>query len=234
LTSSPAPDATRILDLFSTKYVVSTKRINSSTFALVGADTEGLKGYREELLNEPTIKIYRNKRVSPRAFLLSQFHVATDAAGALEFVSKKDFDPSETVILEEKPVWDPEITATTLPAAGTAEARILRESNNTIEVQARVARPCLLYLSDTYFPGWNAYVDGRKTKIYRANYNFRAVPLPPGEHRVEFRYEPMSFYAGAGITGVTLAILIVLGIKSLVMRRRRSLQSAIDCRAITA
>jgi len=232
MAASVSVDSTRILDFYSDKYVISTKLISSPHFDLVGADIEGLKGDRNALLQEPTIKLYRNKRVLPRTFLVPEYWVAADSATALALVSKGDFKPEKNVVLEEKPIWDPKISSTTLPA-GPADSRILHESNNAVEVMARVARPTLLYLSDTYFPGWNAYVDGKKTKIYRANYNFRAVPLPPGEHRVEFRYEPISFYAGAGITGITLVILIAFGIKSLVTRRRRS-RSTIDCTIITA
>lgn len=228
LAASPAASATRILDFVSVKYVVSTKPISSPYFTLVGADIEGLKGNRGKLLKENTIKLYRNKRVLPRTLLITDYKVAADPADALALVSKGDFKPEKTVVLEKKPIWDPKIRAFTLPA-GSAESRILHESNNTVEVQARVAQPSLLYLSDTYFPGWIAYVDGINTKIYRANYNFRAVPLPPGDHRVEFRYEPMSFYIGAWISGGTLVILIILGIRSLTAKRRRKArQAAID------
>jgi len=96
----------------------------------------------------------------------------------------------------------------------------VRESNNKVEIQARVAEPSLLYLADTFYPGWNAYVDGRKTKIYRANYNFRAVPLPPGEHEVKFRYEPLSFYVGTLISGARLLVLMGFGLRSYLPRRR--------------
>ena len=233
LTGSPSVDSTRIIDLFSVKYVISTKPISSPYFTLAGADIKGLKGSREKLLKENTIKLYRNKRVLLRTLLITDYKVAADPAAALALVSKGDFKPEKTVVLEEKPIWDPKILATTLPA-GSAKSRILHESNNTVEVQARVAQPSLLYLSDTYFPGWNAYVDGIKTKIYRANYNFRAVPLPPGIHRVEFRYEPMSFYAGVWISGGTLTVLIILGIKSLVTRRRRARPAPADCATTTA
>jgi hypothetical protein len=233
MAASVSVDSTRILDFYSVKYVISTKPISSPHFDFVGADIEGLKGDRNTLLQEPTIKLYRNRRVLPRTFLATEYRVAADPAVALALVSKGDFKPETIVVLEEKPIWDPKISSTTL-STGPAESRILHESNNRVEVLARVAKPSLLYLSDTYFPGWKAYVDGKKTKIFRANYNFRAVPLPSGEHRVVFRYEPMSFYTGAWITGITLVILIALGITSLVTRRRNTRKSTIDCTTITA
>jgi hypothetical protein len=67
-------------------------------------------------------------------------------------------------------------------------------------------------LSDTYYPGWKAFVDGKRTKIYRANYTFRALPLSAGTHRVEFVYDPLSFKLGALFT--------ILGIIGLYFRER--------------
>lgn len=65
-------------------------------------------------------------------------------------------------------------------------------------------------LSDTYYPGWKAFVDGTRQKIYRANYAFRAIPLSAGTHNVEFVYDPMSFKLGIGVT--ILGILGCIGL----------------------
>jgi uncharacterized membrane protein YfhO len=69
-----------------------------------------------------------------------------------------------------------------------------------------------LVLSDTYYPGWKAFVDGKETKIYRADYAFRAIPLNAGTHRVEFTYDPISFKLGVGGTlmGIIGCVVIVL------------------------
>jgi len=73
------------------------------------------------------------------------------------------------------------------------------------------------FTSEWFYPGWKAYVDGQETKIYRANYMFRAIALPPGEHEVEFVYDPWSFKLGAIISAITLLGLAIY-LKS---RRRR-------------
>lgn len=213
MASSASIDATRIIDLFSVKYVISTKPISSPYLRLVGADIDGLEGDRNKLLQENTIKIYENKRVPPRTLLLGNYSVEPDPAKVLTHISSRDFDPTKSLALEELPVWDPAIPSQN--SKSPAGTKILAEKNNEINVEAQVQRPSLLYLSDTYYPGWHAYVDGKKTKIYRANYNFRAVPLPPGQHRIDFRYEPMSFYVGAGISATTVFVLIAVGVKSL-------------------
>src|SRR4030043_83888 len=56
----------------------------------------------------------------------------------------------------------------------------ISETNNRLVLQATTEENSLLVLSDTYYPGWEAFVDGKKTKIYRADYTFRAIPLDAG------------------------------------------------------
>jgi uncharacterized membrane protein YfhO len=79
------------------------------------------------------------------------------------------------------------------------------------------AQNAFLVLSDTYFPGWKAYVDGKEERIYRANYAFRAIPIRAGAHKVEFTYKPLSFKLGAVIT--LLGILGCVGIAFVTKRR---------------
>ena len=73
------------------------------------------------------------------------------------------------------------------------------------------AHDALLVLSDTHYPGWRATVDGRTAAIHRVDYILRGVSVPAGEHKVDFRYEPASWRAGAIVTVATfLALLLVL------------------------
>jgi uncharacterized membrane protein YfhO len=77
-----------------------------------------------------------------------------------------------------------------------------------------------LVLTDTYFPGWKAFIDGKQAQIYRANYIHRMVVVPEGIHSVEFIYDPASFKAG-GIISV-IAAVAVIGILGLVFFRKKA------------
>ena len=74
----------------------------------------------------------------------------------------------------------------------------------------------LAVFSDVYYDkGWNAYIDGEKAEIIRANYILRGLMVPAGKHDIEFRFEPNSFRIGqilAIISSITILILIGLGI----------------------
>ncbi len=63
-----------------------------------------------------------------------------------------------------------------------------------------------------YADGWNAYVDGKKMPHFRANYLLRAMILPAGDHNLEFRFEPRSFYAGQKVSLAASLVTILLTI----------------------
>jgi len=73
---------------------------------------------------------------------------------------------------------------------------------------AEVTAPALLVLTDTFFPGWEARVDGTPAPILRADYAFRGVALGAGEHRIVFRYRPWSFYTGVALAAGALALAL--------------------------
>jgi uncharacterized membrane protein YfhO len=82
-----------------------------------------------------------------------------------------------------------------------------------VVLRVRAAEAGPLVLSDTYYRGWTATVDGRRTPILRANLFFRMVCVPAGDHVVEFTFRQPRFHLGLGITVTTVigALLIVLG-----------------------
>ena len=86
---------------------------------------------------------------------------------------------------------------------------------NQVEFKTKSNGNSLLFLSDNYFPGWEVRMDGKKWHLQRANYTFRAVPVPEGEHAVIMNYSPQLFNFGLkiGAFGLILLILMSLGIK---------------------
>ena len=143
----------------------------------------------------------------PRAFFVYKIHVAKSDADLLADIQNPTFDYRTTAILEKEP-------ATPLPPVAPQpkwEARITNYENNTIVMEATTERDGLLVLSEIYYPGWKAYVDGVETEIYRTNYNLRSLLVTAGSHRVEVRFEPATFRNGMWISLATL-LVCALGI----------------------
>jgi uncharacterized membrane protein YfhO len=85
-----------------------------------------------------------------------------------------------------------------------ASANIARYEDSSVSIHVTSNDDAVLVLADSYYPGWRAYVDGSEIDILRANYFFRAVRVPPGNHFIEFKYEPRSFELGLLISLWTL------------------------------
>jgi hypothetical protein len=228
-TGTPSISATRLIDLYGIKYVVSVTPLSGDPrLELIYARIEGLQGKREDLLKENTIKLYEIRSPFPRAWLVKDFKVM-DSRAILSMMTKKEFKPGQEVFLEEVPKWNDGATGgRRLPAGRQAgphlrktnavgeplrglphDVEIVCETNNRLQLFAKSREDSLLVLSDTYYPGWKAVVDGNTKKIYRADYAFRAIPLSAGPHQVEFVYDPTSFKLGIGVT--ILGILACIG-----------------------
>ena len=74
-------------------------------------------------------------------------------------------------------------------------------------IRTRGASPAVLVLNDSFYPGWEATLDGVDVPLLRANTAFRAVAVPAGEHVVEMRYRPRSFEVGLALAGVAILLL---------------------------
>jgi uncharacterized membrane protein YfhO len=69
----------------------------------------------------------------------------------------------------------------------------------------------MVILSDTFFPGWRAYVDGVPARIYEVNEAMRGVVVPAGDHKLTMRYRPVSAMAGGICTFLGVIGAVVLG-----------------------
>ena len=160
-------------------------------------------------------RIYRNPNVLPRAWLVHDVAVIPDDDAELARMAQADFDPAALAILPAAP---PPVAAPQAPEP----APTIGYAPNRAEVRASVAAPAVLMVSDAYSDDWRVTVDGQPATLYRANYAFRGVWLPPGEHTVEFSYRPRAFLIGSAISGVTLLGLAAYGMWYWLQRKRVS------------
>lgn len=112
------------------------------------------------------------------------------------------FDRQNVILLEEPSPISPQF--------GESVVEIVKYQPEEVIVYTKADQPKLLFLSDNYYPSWKATVDGKQTKIYRANYSFRAVPLLAGEHSVRFYYESIPFKIAFAVSIISLGLLVIL------------------------
>lgn len=167
-----------------------------------------------EVRSEPPWVSYRRLPGARRAWLVPRAIAAGDPAEALRILAAPDFDPERQVVLEA-----PREISRRQGGEGAAEVLVSSDPNRVVvEVQAPAGG--WLLLSDTWFPGWSASVDGAPADAYPADAAFRAVWVPPGSSSVIWDYQPASFRSGLVVTAAALILLI--GVMGLWFARRRS------------
>jgi len=148
--------------------------------------------------------------VLPRAFLVpaSGIEVVPGDGAQLDRVRAEDFDPAGTVIVAEPPVFGRDAYPDTPPAAPVV-ATITTGLNET-RMTVAVPKPSVLVLSQTWYPGWRARVDGNPQPLLRVDYGFAGTAVGPGLHSVQFVYQPASLRYGAAATAAGLLICLWL------------------------
>jgi hypothetical protein len=158
-----------------------------------------------EKVYDAEVKIYSNHGVLPRAFVVQAVKAVKDGAAAFQQVVTEKLDFRQVAVVEEVDRIVEE--GLEEQVAGTARARVVTYTPHVVEVEAELPAAGFLILSDTYFRGWRAFVDGQEAPLYRANYIIRAVPLKAGKHHVTFMYDPLSFRIGLGLSLLAYGIL---------------------------
>jgi hypothetical protein len=187
----------RVLNI---RYVVSDGHITDAPPAL------------KEVYNGSQV-VYENLAALPRATLLGQYQVVQPDSAILDSILRGSRDPATITYLTE----DPKLQLGPVEG-GTAEIASYRL--NDVIVEVNTPGPALLRLADQWYPDWIAEVDGKRTPILRADYLLRAVPVPAGQHRVEFHFRPRVVRLGLWISILSLAL--VLGVLAFDLIRRRN------------
>lgn len=200
-----------LLDLLNVKYILSNARVSEELLRF-DEDHQDI-----QLVYDEEIKIYENKDVLPRAFVVHEFKVLREKEHILAELTSDGFDPRTRVILEEEPLGT--LVAPRSSAANSA-ARILHYTPNKVVIEVDTASDGFLVLGDIYYEGWKAFVDGANEKVYKADYIFRAVEVTRGQHIVDFVFDPLSFRVGLCISVMASTAMCAFVIVGFVSRHR--------------
>jgi hypothetical protein len=152
------------------------------------------------------IHVYRDDNAPPRAALVHAVELIEDEVETYRRMEQADFDIRETVLVESK-LPDGFASPEPLPPEAQEQCEITQYEANRVEFELEVAAQAVLVLSDSYIPGWRAYVDGEEVPVVHANRIMRAIPVPPGKHRIVMSYLPTSFIIGAVISMISVLLL---------------------------
>jgi hypothetical protein len=179
----------RLVDLLNVKFVISDRQLQDAKLTPV------LEG---------PVRVYENREVLPRAFLVYRTLNFTNEHELDRALRDPGFDPATVVLLQ-----DNRLTLSG-PVDPVPEVRITSYQAEHIVIEVSSRYEGILLLTDAWFPGWVATIDEIPAQVLRGNLLFRAVSVPSGKHQVIFRYRPDSFRHGVIISGVAFFIAICL------------------------
>ncbi len=185
--------STPLYDFLNAKYVVGRKDVVLDWDKFVPV-FEG----------DPQVNVYLNEKALPRALFVHRALAVDDQEAAFAAIHQEGFDPAQTVVVEGGKSLE-------ISSAKAATVDIVSYDLNEIDLTVEAPAEGYLVLSEVYYPGWQARVDGRRAPILRANYAFRAMYLEPGSHQVRMVFSPSSWWVGLGISLITWAGLGVWG-----------------------
>ena len=148
--------------------------------------------YRD--VERPDTVVFENPSVWPRIFAVTEPYMERSADAVLDRMhSLKESLGPLAVVGDDFPrgTWDALCQRTPCRSRPTpATIRDVRYGPRDLSLTMTTEYPVVLTVSDSFFPGWHARIDGETTPIFRSNYLFRGVIVPPGSHRVEMSYWP--------------------------------------------
>jgi hypothetical protein len=125
-------------------------------------------------------------------------HVIKSSADIISFMKDTSFNPREMVVLETEYPWKG--TDGIKERELKAEYSVIEYGNDNIRIKTSSGYPGYLVLSEIYYPGWKAKVDGKEVPVLRGNYLFRVIPLEKGDHEVRLYFVSWPFRIGATIS----------------------------------
>lgn len=175
-----------VLDMLNLRYVTTEPQV-----------TIAEQGFLH--LSDYELTVWENPRASGAAWFPSRQIQAEGVDAAFAAMNQVSFDPKRDTVLEAGSA-----------SLGAGEATLTAFSPQRLVYTVRASSSGLLVMSEPYFPGWRATVNGRRAQIRVANYILRSVEVPQGEHRLEFRYEPASYRTGLFATCLAAGLCAAL------------------------
>ena len=150
--------------------------------------------------------IYDREDWEPRAFVVHDILEATDEEESLNLISQPELDLTRTAVVQVMPGT---ICSIAPGDQGDDRVEIISYEPDRVVLETEVSAGGWLILSDLYYPGWKAFIDGEQVPIQPTNHGLRGVCLPGGPHMVVFEFQPRILFYGLLLTGFALVVLVV-------------------------
>ncbi|HYM20494.1 MAG TPA: YfhO family protein [Candidatus Kapabacteria bacterium] len=205
--------------LLNTKYVIANGAVDSIQGRMTPVFVSKEPAQSREGKKEQTI-VWQNNAVLPRAFFVRSYEVHQPLE-YLKLMRDGSFSPRDVLFFDKQPEGMPATIDSSIAPNETVE--ITKYENENVELKTTTNYPRLLFMSDTWYPNWQAELDGKPTTMYKADWAFRAFAVPAGTHTLKLTYHDNKYETGRMISLVTnvIAVLgLVLGIGTTMKKKK--------------
>lgn len=198
----------RITDMMNAKYLILRKLDRTNFLAQRNNPNVWPLLERFELIYDQDYYIYENTEVMPRAHLVYEGMAAPDNDTALQMTASQQFRPREMFVHTGNLPGDLQLPGRGFGNPGTAT--ITDRTPESMDIDVETPADTMLVLSEIWFPGWQATVNGEAVDILRVNGILRGIPLKAGTHSVRMEFKPASHIL-SGYVSFLSVILIFMG-----------------------
>ncbi len=158
--------------------------------------------------NDRTLAVFENPRALPRAFAVptSGILMIDNESSQIERVKDPSFDPAQSVVISSKSGVSKHISSDDF------QSTIERLSANPNEYvwTTNVSEDAILVVSQTYYPGWKAFVDGHEVPVLDVDYGLTGFSIPAGIHRARLVFYSPPFRLGLVISIASIGVLLLV------------------------
>ena len=191
----------RVLSLMGVKYLIDYPKYPDLADTGIAPDLP--EDEQKLIWQDGDWTIYEYTKALPRAFLASSYIKTTDHQATADLIYDPQVNLREQLILTQDPALE-------LADDPREQTDIIDYRPTKVVIHTQSATNQLLFLSDTFYPGWHATIDGQSAPILRADLAFRAVPVSAGDHTVTMTYFPDSFKYGLYIAAISLILSLYI------------------------
>jgi hypothetical protein len=159
------------------------------------------------MLDEERIPVFEQVAALPRAFIVYDVVGTADEPESLHVLARPEIDLSQTAVVQILPD-----THCDLGATGAGQVEILAYRPKQVRLQVETNTTGWLVLTDLYYPGWRAEINGRETPIQPTNYGLRGICVPAGSHEITFDFAPPLLRYGMVLSGGAWLLLLLVGL----------------------
>ncbi|MCB0699236.1 MAG: YfhO family protein [Chitinophagales bacterium] len=200
---NPSKYNAEVLNMLNTKYIISPQGQGGQPMAIPNPNANGNAWFVSE------IKWVETADEEMLALEAPSLGEPADTTGTA-------FNSKETAVVRN--TFKSELEGYNFGKDSAANIKLTEYGLNSLKFYSQNGKDGFGVFSDIYYPyGWTAYIDGNETPIFKANYLLRAIKIPKGEHVIEFKFHPKTFFRAGTVSLITSMLLILMTLASIYM-----------------